>query len=404
MWSELTRVGGITNTVTMPTDGIISIVKPEGTELCAYVNGQKAPLHHLHVNSGDSVYFELEGHGILPGIIEVHYGGQIHSIPVVTEAKYDQYIAPIPVQEPILKEIKHELRKLKHLEKEMTPAETVNLFAGMGNQGSGMGAGAGAGLGAGLLGGILGGALLGKHNGILGGDNGGNVEGIVTPALLSASLANVTDTQMNTAVLQTLGDIKASIPYAESQMQLALAVAQADINRSINNGEDSVLAGQAGINKNISDAIATSLASQSAIKETVLTTASANLTATLNSKYELSQNIRDDGDKTRALLIAQNEANLQRQLAVAENALLEQRAIGRSREVEVNVTQNVNQNQAQLQQQQQQQQQFLVTNNLLQAILCQAQVAQATNQNLIIGNTGAVHGGAQTANPVNVRA
>ncbi len=185
-------------------------------------------------------------------------------------------------------------------------------------------------------------------------------------------------------------------------MQLALAGAQADINSNIAMSLQTAIAGQAMINKNISDAIATSLASQGAIKETVLSTGAANLTATMNSKFELAATIRDDGDKTRALIVAQNDAMLNRQLATAEAALLEQRAIGRSAATEVNVSQVVNQVQAQSQAQQQQQQQLILLSQIA-AGFQGLQNAVATNSNLIVGNTGGVATGPQTANPVNVR-
>lgn len=304
--------------------------------------------------------------------------------------------------------IEHSINKLKE-EKVTTATPEVNIFQrdGLGGMmmpymmNSGGTAGAvGGGLGAGLLGGILGGVLL-NRNGVLGG--AGDVGGVVTPALLASTAAQITDTAQATTVLQTLGDIKASIPLAEGQVQLALAGAQADINGNINSSLNIAVAGQAGINKNISEAIATSLASQAAIKETVLTSAAANLTATMNAKFELSNIVRDDGDKTRALIVAQNDAMLNRQLATAEAALLEQRAISRSRDVEVNVTQTVNQNQMQLQAQQQQQQQAIILAQLC-ASLNGLQNAVATNSNLIVGNTGAVATGPQTANPVNVRA
>lgn len=113
--------------------------------------------------------------------------------------------------------------------------------------GGGLGAG---GIGGGLLGGILAGALFG--GGINNRRNDG--EGCVTPSQLTAALAGVQDTQMNTAVLQQLGAIQASVPLAESQMQLALAGSTA-----------TTTSGQAIINKNISDAIAASLASQNNI-------------------------------------------------------------------------------------------------------------------------------------------
>lgn len=89
---------------------------------------------------------------------------------------------------------------------------------------------------------------------------------------------------------------------------------------------------------------------------------------------------------------------------MAENALAEQRAEGRARGTEVTVTQTVNQNQLQLQaQQQQQQQQQAILLNQLCTLVGGLQNAVATNSNLIVGNTGAVATGPQTANPVNVR-
>lgn len=252
---------------------------------------------------------------------------------------------------------------------------------------TGIGAAMGGGLGAGLLGGILGGQLFGRNG--FGNMNGNANDGcIVTPALLASSLAQVTDTAQSTTILQTLGDIKASIPLAEGQVQLALAGAQADINGNINSSLQVAISGQAGINKNIADAIATSLASQSAIKETILSVGAANLTATLNSKFELASTIRDDGDKTRALIVAQNDATLNRELSVAQSALLESRAIGRSRDVEVNVTQTVTQNQAQLQAQAQQQQQFQILANLSAVVGNLANDIQVVRQGQTIFNSG----------------
>lgn len=401
MWTDLTKVGGVTNTVTLPDDGIVSFVIPEGIKLCAYVNGVEAPMHHIHIKAGDTMYFELKGHNNLPKNIDVNYNGINRALSVIPDMiiqnKVKDFVEVQRLNESYIKE----------KELDMTPAETVNLFAnpGMG-YGNGVGAGAGAGLGAGLLGGVLGGALLGgRRGGLLGGEDGGVIgPNLVTNSDLQSALNGQTAGQNTNVLLQTLGDIKAAIPLAEGQVQLALAGAQADINSNIAMSLQTAISGQANINQNINNAIASSLASQNVIKSTVQDGNAAINLAIANTAYALNTSIRDDGDKTRALIISQNDAMLNRQLATAEAALLEQRAIGRSREVEVNVTQTVNQNQAQLQAQAQQQQQFLITNNLLQAILSQAQVAQATNQSLIIGNSGAVVGGAQNANPTNVRA
>lgn len=265
--------------------------------------------------------------------------------------------------------------------------------------GSGAG-GMGAGLGAGLLGGILGGVLL-NRNGVLGGGTDVNVNS-VTPALLASSLAQVTDTAMATTVLQTLGDIKASIPLAEGQVQLALAGAQADINNHAAASQTALIAGQALINKNISDAIASSLAANSAVKEAVLVSSANNLSAIKDNAilaernaWAITQAVNNDGEKTRALLISQNEANLQRQLTVAESTLVETRAIGRSRDVEVNVTQTVNQQQVQMQQQQQMQ-------TLLSTVAVLAQQVNRSQQD-IINVGGMMSGTAQTSANTNVR-
>lgn len=308
-------------------------------------------------------------------------------------------------------EIKDEV--LKEEEEIKMSTQPLNIFEG--GSGGGMGAAMGGGLGAGLLGGVLGGALLGGNRGLLGNGVGvGAVEGVVTPMQLQTATGSIIDAGQNTAVLQGIGDIKAAVPLAEAQAQLAIAQSQAAITQSIGQTENAILLGQNSINKAVTDAIAASLASQNninlnvsaqgaATRESVAAFGQANLVATKDSQYAIANAIRDDGDKTRALIINQDMATLQRQLAVAESALLDERSAGRSRLNEVNITQTVNQNQAQLQAQQQQQQQLLLLNSLCNTV-AGLQNAVATNSNLIVGNTGAVATGPQTANPVNVRA
>lgn len=270
-----------------------------------------------------------------------------------------------------------------------------------GRHDSGVGAGAGAGLGAGLLGGVLGGALF-NRGGLLGGGAVAEAAVGVTPAMLTAGLAGVTDALQNTTVMQSLGDIKASVPLAEAQVQLALAGAQSDLTNLINSGNLVNLQGQALINKNISDAIATSLASQNSIKESIAAYGVANLNATKDAQFALATIVKDDGEKTRALITANTISELQRELTVAQTAALEDRLGFRSRETEINIT-NTNTAVAQQQQAQaQQQQQTILLNGLIHAI-GGLQNAVATNSNMIIGNTGATTTGAQTANPVNVR-
>lgn len=282
-----------------------------------------------------------------------------------------------------------------------------------GGYGNGAGGGALGGAGGGFAGAALG-AMLTGNGGLFGNrGNAGSVEGIVTPALLAASLAQVTDTAQNTTVLQTLGDIKASIPLAEGQVQLALAGAQADINGNINSSLQLAMNGQGLINKNISDAIATSLASQNNLNVNILNQGSqtresvaaygvANLTATKDSQFAVTAAVNQSTKEILAALNDQNITNLQRQLTVAETALLERNAALRGRETEINITNTNTAVAAQAQTQQQQQQQAMILNNIWSR-LDGMQQAIATNSNMIIGNTGATTTGPQTANPVNVR-
>lgn len=291
----------------------------------------------------------------------------------------------------------HKLGEKIHKMKEeiMSTDNTAAILAAMGNRGGTDGVGLGGG---GLIGGVVLGALLGGNRGLLGG-NGAVAEACVTPMQLTSGLASVIDSNQNTVLLQSVGDVKAAVPLAEAQVQLALAGAQSDLTGLINNANIANLQGQFAINKNVSDTTAQIIAAEVATQVAV----GGAVTSGLQNTFALSNLVRDDGDKTRALIISQNDAMLNRQLAVAEAALLEQRAINRNAATEVNVTQTVNQNQMQLQAQQQQQQQAVFNATIL-AHLQNLQVATATNSNLIIGNSGPTATGAQTANPVNVRA
>lgn len=287
---------------------------------------------------------------------------------------------------------------------EPNPLGGMAAFGGYGLGGAG--AGAGAGLGAGLLGGVLGGALL-NRGGLFGGGGG---EGCVTPMQLQTATGSIIDAGQNTALQQSLQGIATSIPVAEGQVQLALAQATGQLSNQINTNLVSNTQGFANTNAAIASATAGIIAVGETVKDTVNATSAATQLAIANSVAQGLQNtnfivtsVRDDGDKTRALIVAQNEATLRNEITALQIRLAETQNESRARGTEVNVTQTVNQNQMQMQQQQQQQQQLLLLNTLCNHIVG-LQNAVATNSNMIIGNTGAVGTGPQTANPVNVRA
>ncbi len=261
----------------------------------------------------------------------------------------------------------------------------------------------GMGMGGGLIGGVVLGALLGR-GGLGGIAPVADVWGIVTPALLASSLTAVTDNANNSVILNKLGSIEASIPFNEAQVQLALAQAVTGLSNQSNVNQTATVLGQSNTNKYISDAIATALAGQNDIKTAIASSGTANLTATLNSKFELSNTIRDDGDKTRALIVAQNDANLQRMLTVAENALAEERFTRRSRETEINIT-NTNTATAQATQSQfQAQQQLQILANLSAMVgnlANDVQVVRQSQSNINFGvQAGTSQGQAATNNKV----
>lgn len=279
-------------------------------------------------------------------------------------------------------------------DEDMASVETPTFLATGGTAGDGFG------MGGGLIGGLLAASLFGNRNNDW--NRNWHGEGCVTPSQLTAGLTGVTDAIQNTEVMGQLADIKAAVPLAEAQVQLALAGAQAELAGQINGSTLSNLNGQAQINKNISDAIAASLASQNNINVNVLQTSTANLMATRESQYATLAAIKEDGEKTRALITANQISELQRLAAERQDEIIELRngsARDRDRHgIEISMINNQNQNQLQFQQQAQ------AMVSLGHCLADVTQLARATNQNLIIGNTGAVATGQQTANPVNVKA
>ncbi len=194
-------------------------------------------------------------------------------------------------------------------------------------------------------------------------------EQCVTPALLAASLAGVTENVNNGVVLSKLGSIEGAIPLAEAQVQLALAGAQ------------NAIQGQA-----VTNSTAQALAAQN------------QLVATLNSKADILTAINADGDRTRALITATEIATLNRELTVAQSALLEERGTRRSRETEINIVNTNTAIAAQQQQQAQQRQQTSLIAILGARLENLANDIQVVRQSQVTFNSGTMVGsGSQSA-------
>lgn len=226
--------------------------------------------------------------------------------------------------------------------------------------------------GGGLIGGLILGTLLRNNGNFFGGDNG------AAGAVLRSPPEQV---QANMSIMQSLGAIDKGV-----------AVAQA-ANENSNAMQTNMLSGQ------MSQVAQATVAQITGVKEAV--NAGTMVLAqqlnglqqvTMENRYQLAQDIANDGDKTRALITAQYEATLNRQLtdANAEIVALQNRAFAAdaTRGVEVTTTNNINQ----MQQQSQQQQQF---GQLYNAIWGLAQSIRSSNEAINVGS------GTLTANPTN---
>ena len=383
MWALESPVSTLTNKVVTPTDGKIQVMVTGKTKVTAFVNDEEVrPLSRLWAKAGDSVHFEIKGDRDAASTVTIMYGEVTSTIEVPARgpkmSKSDVYDASAINEETI-----------------MTPAESINLFTNP--QGGGMGGALGGGLGAGLVGGLLG-TMLFRNGGLNGGLDGG----------APATLQGVESVVNNTAIMQTLGDIKASIPLAEGQVQLALAAAQMDLNRSVSASTGSIIGSISAFESNImanlnmqtqmnqkgfADNAAVSVAQGTA---NLLATKDA-ATQALQSSWLLNQAIVADGDRTRALIQSIDKTNDSRALVALANEVSELRNEGRLRGVEGNITISNNNTAtavAQQQQAQQQQQQLAVLGANIAALYQQNQHIQ---QGVLNIGSGTVSGNSQTA-------
>ena len=391
MWSLDKPTGGVTNRVTIPTDGMILVsMQPATTKVSAYINDQEAkPLDRLYGRAGDVVYFEIKGSRESDSTVNIQYGDSTSTLQVAQRPPKED----VAISEPSA----YDGTGINQ-GNIMNPNDTVNLFA---NPGMGMGGALGGGLGAGLVGGLLGTALFGRNG--LNGLNG--TDGYVGAP---ATLAGVESVVNNAAIMSQLADVKAAIPLAESQVQLALAGAQMDLNNSIAQSTAST----GNIVRNVNDQVMANLNMQTQMNQkgfsdtaaVVTAQGTTNLLATkdaatqaLQSSWLLNQAITNDGDKTRALIQSIDKTNDSRLITNLANEVTELRNEGRLRATEGNITisnTNTAQAVAQQQQAQQQAQQLAILGAQLQALYQQNQHIQ---QGVLNIGSGTVSGNSQTA-------
>jgi hypothetical protein len=221
------------------------------------------------------------------------------------------------------------------------------------------------------------GALLAAQNANNGGMNG------IWPVLLLALLrngngglfggdGNGASALLDTSILSGVNNLQAAVPNSALETQNAILQSQNAVQSSIA-GTSAALAGAIGDTK---DAVTNSAA-------LLLQSGNTNTQAIL-------QAVAGIGSKIDANQIA----DLQRQLGVAQNAAFEERLSARTRDVEVNVTQSVNQQQAQAQLQAQ-------MGGLVSLVHGLAAQVNRSNQDVV--NLGTMIGNTQSSANTNVR-
>lgn len=214
--------------------------------------------------------------------------------------------------------------------------------------------GLGFGSGGGLIGGLILGSLLRQGgNGLFGGTDGG--------AAGAALRSPPEQVSANMALMQSIGAVDKAVAVGTAAMEASQATQTIGITSQLNNTTASIANRVDGVKDTVNQ-MAMVLAQQiSGLSQT-----------TMENRYELSKDIANDGEKTRALLVSQYEAALNRQLSDANAAViaLQNRFENaeRARGIEVTTTNNINQMQQQAQQQAQYGQLYGALWNLGQSI------------------------------------
>lgn len=232
--------------------------------------------------------------------------------------------------------------------------------------------GGGLGTGGGLIGGLILGALLRNNGNLLGGDG----------AVGGAVLRNPPEqNQANMDLMAAIGAVDKATAVSTAAMEASQANQTIGITSQFNNTTASLAARVDGVKEAVNAGTMVLAQQLNGVQQQIM-----------ENRYELSKDISSDGDKTRALITAQYEAMLNRQLTDANAEIIALRnrfdVAERTRGVEVNTTNNINQ----MQQQQQQQQQY---DHLYRAIWGLAQNIRSNNEAINVGS------GTLTASPTN---
>lgn len=226
--------------------------------------------------------------------------------------------------------------------------------------------------GGGLIGGLILGSLLRNNGNLFGADGGAAGAALRSPP---------EQVSANMSLMQAIGAVDKSVAVSTAAMEASQATQSLGITSQLASVASSLTANIQGTKDVVNQGTMVLAQQLNGLQQQVN-----------ENRYQLAQDINNDGDKTRALITAQYEAMLNRQLTDANAEIISLRnrfdTAERTRGVEVTTTNNINQ----MQQQQQQQQQY---GHLYNAIWGLAQSIRSNNEAINVGS------GTLTANPVN---
>lgn len=226
--------------------------------------------------------------------------------------------------------------------------------------------------GGGLIGGLILGSLLRNNGNLFGGNDGA----------AGAVLRNPPEqNQANMDLMGAIGGVDKAVAVGTAAMEASQAAQTTAMQAQLSQVAQATVAQITGVKEAVNAGTMVLAQQLNGVQQQVM-----------QNRYELSKDISTDGDKTRALITAQYEASLNRQLSDANAAVIALQAkfetAERSRGVEVTTTNNINQ----MQQQQQQQAQHGQLASLIWGL---QQSIRSNNEAINVGS------GTLTANPTN---
>ena len=251
-------------------------------------------------------------------------------------------------------------------------AEILNP-SGMMMTGGGDG-GLGFGGGGGLIGGLILGSLLRQGNGGLfgGGDGAGGAAMLRSPPEQAAA---------NMALMQSIGAVDKSVAVNAATFEASQATQSLGLTNQFNNITASLA--------NRVDGVKDAVNSNAMVLAQQLNALNTNMLTGFNETQKV---VVADGTATRALITSQYELNLQRELATAQNEIIELRNENRLASTASGITLTNTNNINQMQQQSQQQQQYGQLANMIWGL---GQSIRNDNSAINVGS------GTQTSTPTN---